>query len=77
VHYTFVDGHQHDYHVRVVEDAVSGSTLTAHEAALAAMAYLQSEALVSSHEVVRAFRSYRGLARPPVVASQIVAHQGA
>ena len=76
VHYSFVDGHQHDYHVRVVEDAVSGSTLTAHKAALAAMAYLQSDALVSSTEVERAFRNYRGPARPPVVASQILSDQG-
>ena len=26
VHYTFVDGHQHDYFVRVVEDCVLGSS---------------------------------------------------
>ncbi len=34
VHYTFVDGHQHDYFCRVVEDCVAGSSWEAHEAAL-------------------------------------------
>ncbi len=28
VHYTFVDGHQHDYFCRVVEDAVAGPAST-------------------------------------------------
>ncbi len=44
VHYTFVDGHQHDYHCRVIEDAVAGSCLEAHEASLKAMEYLQTGA---------------------------------
>ena len=26
VHYTFVDGHQHDYYCRVVEDCVGGTS---------------------------------------------------
>ena len=34
VHYTFVDAHQLDYHVHVVEDAVYGSDWDAHHAAL-------------------------------------------
>lgn len=46
VHYTFVDAHQHDYFVRVVEDAVAGSSIEAHEASLAAMEYLQTGARV-------------------------------
>lgn len=37
VRYTFVDAHQHDYHVRVVTDAVGGSLQDADDAALRAM----------------------------------------
>lgn len=48
VHYTFVDAHQRDYHVHVVEDAVFGSDRDAHRAALRAMAYLQRDSLVTS-----------------------------
>ena len=44
VHYTFVDGHQHDYFMRVVEDVVAGSSRAAHDAALNAMEYLQTGA---------------------------------
>ncbi len=59
VHYTFVDGHQHDYFCRVVEDCVAGSSLEAHEAALRAMEYLQTGARRSSAEVITAFEEYR------------------
>jgi len=55
VHYTFADAHQHDYHCRVVADCVGGSSLGAHEAALAAMRYLQRDCVVSSGEVLEAF----------------------
>jgi nicotinamidase-related amidase len=55
VHYTFVDAHQHDYHVRVVEDAVIGSTEARHDAALDAMEYLQIGARRSTADVVDAF----------------------
>lgn len=48
VHYTFADAHQRDYVVRVVTDCVSGSSLEAHDAALAAMQYLQRDAWVTS-----------------------------
>jgi nicotinamidase-related amidase len=54
VHYTFVDGHQHDYHCRVVEDCVAGSSTAAHEASLNAMEYLQTGARRSSAEVIAA-----------------------
>lgn len=47
VHYTFVDGHQHDYFCRVVEDGVAGSSLAAHKASLNAMEYLQTGARCS------------------------------
>jgi nicotinamidase-related amidase len=60
VHYTFVDAHQHDYFCRVVEDAVAGSTLEAHDSALRAMEYLQTGARRSSKEIIAAFA---GLAR--------------
>lgn len=54
VHYTYVDGHQHDYHVRVVEDCVGGTSPAAHEASLAAMEYLQTGARRSADEIVAA-----------------------
>lgn len=54
VHYTFVDAHQLDYRVRVVEDAVGGSSLEAHEAALEAMTYLQRDARCKSVDLVAA-----------------------
>jgi len=66
VHYTFVDAHQHDYHVRVAEDAVGGSSQSAHDASLTAMEYLQTGALRSTEDIVDAFRSYHGPGRPPV-----------
>jgi biuret amidohydrolase len=51
IHYTAVDAHQHDYHVRVLEDCVGGSSARAHDAALEAIAYLQRDALVTAAEV--------------------------
>jgi len=56
VHYTFVDGHQHDYYCRVVEDAVAGSSVPAHEASLIAMEYLQHGARRSTDTIIAAFR---------------------
>jgi len=56
VHYTFVDAHQHDYYVRVVQDCVGGTSPMAHQAALNAMEYLQEGALRSSDEVITAFK---------------------
>jgi nicotinamidase-related amidase len=61
VHYTFADAHQHDYRVKVVTDCVGGSSPAAHEAALAAMQYLQRDCLVSSEEVLAAFSGVREL----------------
>ncbi len=66
VHYTFVDAHQHDYHVRVAEDVVGGSSQEAHDASLRAMEYLQTGALRPSAEIVSAFAAYDGPARPGV-----------
>ncbi|MEM8863272.1 MAG: cysteine hydrolase [Chloroflexota bacterium] len=59
VHYTFVDGHQHDYFCRVVEDCVAGSSQVAHDAALNAMEYLQTGARRTSAEMMAAFESYK------------------
>lgn len=51
VHYTAVDAHQHDYHFKVVTDAVAGSSGEAHAYALKAMEYLQRDALITTAEV--------------------------
>jgi nicotinamidase-related amidase len=48
VHYTFVDAHQRDFHCRVVEDCVIGSSVEAHNGALAAMRYLQTDSPVTT-----------------------------
>ncbi len=55
VHYTFADGHQMDYHCRVVEECVGGSSDAAHEASLNAMEYLQTGARRSFDETCAAF----------------------
>jgi nicotinamidase-related amidase len=59
VHYTYVDGHQRDYYMRVVEDCCGGSTEARHEASLDAMEYLQTGARVKSDQVLAAFRARR------------------
>jgi nicotinamidase-related amidase len=58
VHYTFVDGHQHDYFCRVVEDCVAGSSLEAHEASLNAMEYLQAGARSRLENALTEFEQY-------------------
>jgi biuret amidohydrolase len=63
VHYTFVDAHQRDYHVRVLQDCVLGSTIQRHNAALSAMAYLQHGARRTSAELLAALDT---LAQPAV-----------
>ncbi len=55
VHLTFADAHQRDYYVRVVDDCVGGSSLAAHDAALAAMEYLQAGARRTTTEIAQAF----------------------
>lgn len=59
VHYTFADGHQSDYHCRVVEDCVAGSSIEAHDAALANMEYLQHGARRTAAEINEAFLSFK------------------
>jgi nicotinamidase-related amidase len=67
VHYTFADAHQFDYHVRVAQDVVAGSSQAAHDASLTAMEYLQTGALRQSEEIIAAFDQYHGNPRPGVV----------
>ncbi|MEM8775149.1 MAG: cysteine hydrolase [Pseudomonadota bacterium] len=63
VHYTFVDAHQHDYVTRVIEDCVAGSSEAAHEASLRAMDYLQSGAVRTRNETLRALQDGTGVKR--------------
>ena len=51
IHYTAVDAHQHDYHIKVVTDAVAGSSEEAHQYALKAIKYLQRDALITVEEL--------------------------
>jgi biuret amidohydrolase len=55
VHYTFADGHQHDYHMRVVSDCVIGSSEARHAASLSAMEYLQHGACRTTSDVIAEF----------------------
>lgn len=57
VHYTFLDGHQHDYFCRVVEECVGGSSVEAHEYALKAMEYLQTGGVRKLDETLEAMSS--------------------
>jgi biuret amidohydrolase len=61
VHYTCADAHQHDYYVRVVRDAVRGSSKEAHHASLNAIQYLQRDALTDSEEVMEWLQSQSGV----------------
>lgn len=54
IHYTAVDAHQWDYHIRVVTDAVAGSSKEAHKYALKAIQYLQRDALVTVADIENA-----------------------
>lgn len=51
IHYTAVDAHQNDYHIRIVVDAVAGSSEKAHESALQAIRYLQRDSLITTSDV--------------------------
>lgn len=57
IHYTAVDAHQHDYHVRVLRDCVGGSSERAHDASLEAIEYLQRDALVTAEQVQSSLRA--------------------
>jgi biuret amidohydrolase len=58
IHYTFADGHQHDYHMRVVSDCVIGSSEARHAASLSAMEYLQHGASRTTSEVIEQFAAF-------------------
>ncbi len=66
VHYTFADGHQHDYHCRVVEDCVGGSGEAAHDASLRAMEYLQTGTRRTAEAVIAEFAAWGRAATSPV-----------
>lgn len=72
VHYTCVDAHQHDLRVRVAADACAGSSAQAHDAALAAVEYLQCGAVITTDTLVWPRHELRGSranrTRPPEVA---------
>lgn len=51
IHYTAVDAHQHDYHIKVVTDACNGSSEEAHRYALKAIQYLQRDALITVSDI--------------------------
>jgi nicotinamidase-related amidase len=70
IHYTFADGHQNDYRVRVVSDCVIGSTRARHAASLSAMEYLQHGACRTTDEMLAALASY-------TPAHQATTHKGA
>jgi nicotinamidase-related amidase len=53
VHYTCADAHQHNYFLKVVADAVSGSSKEAHDASLRAIRYLQREAVTDTEQTIR------------------------
>ena len=57
VHYTFADAHQRDFHVRVVEDCVGGSSFARHNASLDAMEYLQTGARRTTDEIAAGFEA--------------------
>ena len=59
VHYSFVDGHQHDYYCRVVKDCVGGTSREAHQASLNAMEYLQEGAVIAADDIVAAMSASR------------------
>jgi nicotinamidase-related amidase len=64
VHYTFADAHQRDFYVRVVSDCVGGSSLYLHDAALAAMEYLQTGAVRTTEEILTAFEQLERTSGP-------------
>lgn len=64
VHYTFADAHQRDFYVRVVTDCVGGSTQYRHDAALDAMEYLQTGAMRTTDEILKAFAALAPAATP-------------
>ena len=59
IHYTFVDGHQNNYYVRVPEDCVYGGSTEAHNASIKAMEYLQTGAIQTYESLSAAIKEYQ------------------
>lgn len=59
VHYTFVDAHQRDYRIKVIEDCCGGSSKEAHDYAFSAMKYLQKDAPVDLNEIIADIGKYK------------------
>lgn len=57
VHYTFIDAHQSDYWVRVIEDCVAAPDYQAHLEALTQFKYLQAESVQSSERIIEALEA--------------------
>lgn len=53
VHYTCADAHQRDFYIKVIKEAVGGSSLASHNAALNAINYLQHNAVISYNELIK------------------------
>lgn len=66
VHYTSVDAHQRNYFIHVARDATAGSSPEAHQAALAAIEYLQRGASVTTERLVEAIYRLRVHDEAPV-----------
>lgn len=60
VHYTFVDAHQRDFRIKVVEDCCGGSTREAHDYSFKAMKYLQKDAPCNLQEILEDIETYPG-----------------
>jgi len=58
VHLTATDAHQFDFKIRIPRDCVSGTSKTAHEAALAAIERLQKGSITVSTKVIEIFREH-------------------
>ncbi len=60
VHYNFIDAHQRDYRVRVVEECVAGTSWEAHQAALTQINYLQYGGVQKRDDVMNALEEWSG-----------------
>ena len=59
IHYSAAEAHQRDYHIRVVEECVAGSSLSAHGAALEQIEYLQTGGRAKLADILEAIREYK------------------
>lgn len=59
VHYGASHAHQLDYHIRVIEECVAGSSMRAHEAALEQIEYLQTGARAKMADMLEAIAAYK------------------